>query len=62
MAAFAAVQGSGQYGYDLAYKGWDSNYVEPDAKPAAQQPSQADQRLHALYAGIDYAIRWGALR
>ena len=33
MAAYAAVQGQNEYGYDTTYRGFDPNYRDPDAPP-----------------------------
>jgi hypothetical protein len=45
-------------GYDFSYRGFQPGYVDPDARPV-QAP--ADQRLRALYQGIDNAIKFGVL-
>jgi len=49
MAAYAAVQGHNEYGYDTAYRAFDPNYRDPDARPTAEQPAAANQSMSAAY-------------
>jgi phage terminase large subunit-like protein len=47
MAAYAAVQGHGEYTYTL--EPFSPDYVDPDARPAAEQPPAANQSVSAAY-------------
>jgi phage terminase large subunit-like protein len=61
MACHAAVQDHADPGYDQTYRAFRPDYVDPD-RPAAEQPSAANQRLRELYSAIDGAIRFGVMR
>jgi hypothetical protein len=41
---------------------FDPNYQDPDALPAEQQPSAADQRLLDYYRALDFGFRFGLIR
>jgi hypothetical protein len=57
MACHAAVKGASESHYTL--DPFQPEYRDPDCKPAAEQPPEADQRLNQLYRAIAFGFSHG---